>query len=88
MSVDRKVALQTFVQVVRRPRLWLTAVRQLWRIRRSDWYRKLPFLPVPDTAYLNFRIYTAYGDEGGQQKIPIDVITYLEWCKSWQSADG
>ena len=86
MPVDKKVVLQIMAQVVRRPHLWMTAIRQIWRIRRIGWYRKPPFLPTPNPSYLEFRIHTAYGDEDSHQKIPIDVVTYLEWCRNWRSA--
>ena len=88
MPVDKKVVLQIMGQVVRRPHLWMTALRQIWRIRKTSWYRKPPFLPIPDSSYLKFRIHTAYGDGDGQQKIPIDVVTYLEWCRNWRSTGG
>jgi len=88
MPVDKKVVLQIMAQVVRRPHLWMTAIHQIWRIRRTGWYRKPPFLPIPDPSYLKFRIHTAYGDGDGQQKIPIDVVTYLEWCRNWRSTGG
>ena len=86
--MDKKVVLQIMAQVMRRPHLWMTAIHQIWRIRRTRWYRKPPFLPVPDSSYLRFRLHTAYGDGDGQQKIPIDVVTYLEWCRNWRSTGG
>ena len=88
MPMDKKVVLQIMTQVARRPHLWMTAIHQTWRIRRTGWYRKPPFLPVPDSSYLRFRLHTAYGDGDGQQKIPIDVVTYLEWCRNWRSTGG
>jgi hypothetical protein len=66
--------------VVRRPRLWTTAARQLRRMTPRTWWRRRPFLPVPDAAYVRFRIDTAYGPHG-TPSAP-DVITYLEWCRA------
>jgi hypothetical protein len=50
----------------------------------SGWYRRAPFLPVPDRAWLRFRLVTAYGDPGHAPE-PDDVITWLEWSRGWRS---
>ena len=68
--------------VLRRPSLWATAVRQLARLAPAGWWRRAPFLPLPDPAYLHFRMVTAYGGEGGAPR-PQDVVTYLHWCRAW-----
>lgn len=70
--------------VVGRPRLWPTAVRVVRRLVRPGWARRWPLLPVPDPAYLRFRMLTAYGDE---RAVPAahDVVTYLEWCRAWDA---
>jgi hypothetical protein len=71
---------QTMVAVVRRPRLWWTAVRQMFRMARGRWWAQLPFLPVPDRRYVQFRLETAYGtDVPGRAA---DVVRYLEWCRA------
>jgi hypothetical protein len=68
--------------VARRPSLWTTAIRQLARLAPTGWWRRAPFLPVPDADYLRFRLVTAYGGSGGQPR-PEDLITYLHWCRAW-----
>jgi hypothetical protein len=68
--------------VARRPDLWVTAVRQLGRLAPSGWWRKAPYLPLPDPTYMHFRMVTAYGGQGGEPR-PADVVTYLHWCKAW-----
>jgi len=35
-----------------------------------------PFLPVPDRAYVRFRLETQYGTHGAPA--PRDLVTYLE----------
>jgi hypothetical protein len=45
------------------PRLALDLLRTGWAFRRRDWWRKPPFLPIPDRTYLKWRMYTAYADE-------------------------
>jgi hypothetical protein len=75
--VERLVG--TVVAVAARPALWPVALRQTRRLARRDWWRHPPFLPVPDPAYLSFRLETQYGDAG--TPVPLDVVTYLEWCR-------
>jgi hypothetical protein len=65
-----------------RPRLWATAVRQLGRLATPGWWRRPPFLPMPDAAYLRFRMVTAYGDPHHEPE-PEDLVTYLDWCRGW-----
>ncbi len=65
-----------------RPTLWTTAVRQVAVLAVAGWWRRRPFLPVPDRAYLRFRMQTAYGDAERDPE-PEDVVTYLHWCRAW-----
>jgi hypothetical protein len=48
-----------------------------WRFRRSGWYRRPPFLPLPPAAYLDWRMHTAYGESGEPR--PEEVGRYLRW---------
>jgi hypothetical protein len=61
-----------------RPGLWWVAVRQVLRIARPRWWRRAPFLPLPDAQYLRFRLETAYGENVAPR--PADLVAYLEWC--------
>jgi len=70
---------QAVLAVLRRPHLWSTAVRQALRLARPGWWRRPPFLPVPDADYLAFRLETQYGADGRPDAR--DVVTYLEWCR-------
>jgi hypothetical protein len=72
-------ARRSVVLVLARPRLWPTAVRQAGRLARPGWWRRPPFLPVPDRDYLRFRLETQYGDA---EPDPHDLVTYLEWCRA------
>jgi hypothetical protein len=65
-----------------RPELWGTAVRQVLVLAVDGWWRRAPFLPVPDAAYLRFRFQTMYGDPD-RAPDPDDVVTYLRWCRAW-----
>ena len=74
-----------FVAVLRRPRLWATAVRQVFVLAASGWWRRWPFLPLPDRDYLEFRLVTEYGD-GEHPMVARDVVDYLAWCRSYRAA--
>ena len=49
-----------------------------WAFRRREWWRKPPFLPAPDRAYLRWRMYTAYGREDAVPP-PSDVVAFARW---------
>jgi hypothetical protein len=65
-----------------RPWLWSTAVRQLARLVPPRWWARGSRLPLPDRAYLRFRLVTAYGGAGHEPR-PEDVVTYLHGCRAW-----
>jgi hypothetical protein len=64
--------------VATHPRLWATALRQARRLARPRWWRRAPWLPLPDADYLRFRFETQYGNAPAD---PRDVVAYLEWCR-------
>ncbi|MGH9185771.1 MAG: hypothetical protein ACRD0U_08175 [Acidimicrobiales bacterium] len=68
--------------VLARPSLWLVAVRQAWRLAPRGWWRRRPWLPVPDAAYLRFRIQTMYGNPAHDPE-PADVVAWLRWCRTF-----
>lgn len=63
------------------PTLWWTALGTVRRLARPGWWRRLPFLPVPDPDLWGFRLMTAYGE--GPEALPSakDVRSYLRWCR-------
>jgi hypothetical protein len=69
------------------PTLWATAVRQALVLAPAGWWRRRPFLPLPDPGYLRFRLETAYGD-GQRAPDPTDLVTYLRWCRAWPHLSG
>ncbi|CAN5485291.1 hypothetical protein BH20ACT2_BH20ACT2_04020 [soil metagenome] len=73
--------------VARHPSLWPTAAVQILRLAAPGWWRHRPFLPLPDPAYLRFRLQTAYGDATRPPE-PRDVVTYLHWCRAWPRVAG
>ena len=71
--------------VVGRPALWGTALRQSVLLARPRWWRQRPWLPLPDPAYLRFRMLTAYGDADRPPE-PSDLVAYLRWCRDYPRA--
>jgi hypothetical protein len=67
--------------VAAHPTLWVTAVRQGIRLARPGWWRRAPFLPVPDRDYLRFRFETQYGRQRPDAR---DLVTYLRWCREME----
>lgn len=81
MAPSARVTLQVMLRaVLLRPRLWLVALRQALRMAPARWWRHRPFLPLPDPAYLTFRMETQYGPASGTPRSE-DVVSYLEWCR-------
>jgi len=78
-------AARAAAAVLVRPWLWWTAALQVLRLAPRGWWRRAPFLPLPDRGYLRFRMQTMYGDAGHRPDAP-DVVTYLEWCRAWPAA--
>jgi len=60
------------------PRLALDLLRTTWAFRRRAWWRRTPWLPLPDREYLRWRMYTAYGDEDAVPPLR-DVIGFARW---------
>jgi hypothetical protein len=70
--------LKLAVRAVFRPRLALDLLRTGWAFRRRGWYRRPPFLPLPDAEYLRWRMYTAYADERAVPPAD-DVVRFARW---------
>jgi hypothetical protein len=77
---SRRGWVATGLAVARRPRLWSVAARQSRRLARPGWWRRPPFLPLPDPDYVRFRTVTATGRADGAPD-PADVVTWLEWVR-------
>lgn len=74
--------MRAFWAVLWHPSLWGTAVAQVFRLARPGWWHRWPLLPLPDPAYVRFRLVTAYGDPDRAPEA-VDVVTYLHWCRAW-----
>jgi hypothetical protein len=63
---------------LRNPRLIPPLLASAWRFRRRDWYRRVPFLPVPPAEYVEWRLHTAYGREDAMPAAD-ELRRYLQW---------
>lgn len=63
-----------------RPLLWPIAFRESFLMARRGWWHHWPPLPLPSSAWLAFRMETAYGDRGARPT-PGDLVAWLEWCR-------
>lgn len=73
--------VRALLAVLPHPSLWWVGLRQARRLAASGWWRRPPFLPLPDREYLRFRLETQYGDPEHQPE-PADLVAYLRWCRS------
>lgn len=72
--------LRVVAALLVRPWLWVTAVATVARLASPRWWRRAPFLPLPDPDYLRFRLETQYGGDGVREPEVEDLVTYLTWC--------
>jgi hypothetical protein len=61
------------------PAIGAALLRTGWRFRKRGWYRRFPFLPLPATEYLRWRMHTAYGRDDAVPPAA-DVIRYARWA--------
>ena len=74
-----RLSLVLALRALRHPPTAGALVRVAWRFRRRDWWRRFPFLPLPATDYLRWRMYTAYGDADAVPPAD-DVIRFARWA--------
>jgi hypothetical protein len=75
------LALRGAAAVARRPALWPAALGAALRLAPSGWWRRPPFLPLPDPAYWQFRMETAFGADARHRPRAHEIIEYLAWCQ-------
>jgi hypothetical protein len=74
-----RLVLTLAVRAVRHPSLARDLVLVAWRFRRRRWYARFPFLPLPATGYVRWRMFTAYGDPNAVPPTA-DVERYARWA--------
>jgi hypothetical protein len=73
------------VAVARHPDLWVEAARMATAASPPGWWRRRPFVPVPDPEYLRWRTVTAYGGAGELPADLDDVVAFLRWRREQRS---
>ena len=64
--------------VLRRPRLWGEGLRALLSLAPRNWWRRAPFLPLPDRDYASWRVATAHGTADSELSVD-ELVSFLEW---------
>lgn len=81
---QRMLSLRFIGRVIRRlakrPGLVVEAARTGVALAPVRWWRRPPFVPRPDRAYLAWRTATAYGRADAPLDVD-DVVAFLEWRK-------
>jgi hypothetical protein len=77
---SRRAASALLVALAVRPHLWVTVLAAIGRLARPGWWRRRPYLPLPDGRLWAFRMETAYGRTDVDPEVD-DVVAYLEWCR-------
>ena len=83
IAVDRTFWRGLARELMRRPKLWPTAIVQAGEFAPNGWWKRAPFLPIPDAKYMAFRLETQYGTTGTPE--PHHVIEYLAWCREMRA---
>ena len=78
-----KLLIKVAGLLVVRPELWVTAFRQLFSLAESGWWKRLPFLPIPNDDLIEFRSKTQYGSLETEIEAD-DVLAWLVWSKEFQ----
>jgi len=73
-----RLSLALALRAIVNPLLAIDLLRVAWRFRHRHWFRRFPFLPLPATSYVKWRMYTAYGEEDAIPPAD-DVIAFARW---------
>lgn len=76
------LALALAARAALNPRVAADLVSLAWSMRRRDWNRRPPFLPLPPREYLRWRMHTAYGDEDAVPPLG-DVLRFARWRRTF-----
>jgi hypothetical protein len=68
---------------IRRPFLAIEGLRAAVAVAADGWWRRPPFVPVPDPVYLAWRRETAYGDRDAPMHVD-DLVHYLAWRRRYR----
>lgn len=72
------LALTLTLRAAVSPRIAADLVALAWSMRRREWYRHPPYLPLPPAEYVRWRMLTAYGEETAVPPMD-DVLRFARW---------
>lgn len=75
-----RLALAILPRALRHPGLAADLLVVMWRFRRRGWWHRFPFLPLPATEYVKWRMHTAYGDHDATPPAE-DLERYARWAR-------
>jgi hypothetical protein len=81
-----RLARGTIPQLLRSPSRLLRAVPAAMALAPRGWWRRPPFLPLPDERYWTFRLETSAGGEGDVPPSPHEVAEVVDWAKRMRRA--
>lgn len=70
--------LRLALRALLRPQLAVDLLRLVWSFRARGWWRRPPFLPLPPREYMQWRMFTAYGDANVVPPVG-DVVNFARW---------
>ena len=73
-----RLTLALALRALTSPGLAVDLLRVAWRFRSRTWWRRFPFLPLPATEYVRWRMHTAYGDHDAVPPAE-DIVRYARW---------
>ncbi|MGH8957390.1 MAG: hypothetical protein ACRDVK_01815 [Acidimicrobiia bacterium] len=80
MAVTRSIA--TANHTLRAPtQLLPSLISASYAFRARRWWKRSPFLPLPDSEYTRWRLYTAYGNKRQRPSFG-DIATFAVWRQS------
>lgn len=74
-----RLTLSLALRALRDPATGVGLLRVAWRFRRRGWWRRPPFLPLPDRTYVRWRMHTAYGEYDSVPPVE-DIVRYARWA--------
>jgi hypothetical protein len=74
-----QLSIRLAIRALRHPVTGVALLRVAWRFRGRNWWRHFPFLPLPATEYVRWRMHTAYGDYHAVPS-PEEVERYARWA--------
>jgi hypothetical protein len=83
--MSRLLEKGTIPKLMRSPRLIPAAIGAAFAMAPRGWWRKAPFLPVPNKEYWKFRMETFQGGDGTTLPSPQEFVEVVGWFRSMKN---